>query len=60
MVQIIDSMETITELSIGFCEAFPDEVLKKLKEKIEYSQSIEKLTLKKGLQFSSQAIRQLF
>lgn len=53
-------MDSITELSIGFCEEFDDTILGVLKRKIEYSCSIEKLTLKKGAQFSSDGVRSLF
>ena len=41
-------MEAIIEFYIGFTEAFDDEVLKALKEKIEYTPQLERLSLFKG------------
>jgi hypothetical protein len=53
-------MEAITEFSVGFNEEFTDEVLFALKKKIEYSLFIQKLTLKKGAQFTSAGVKSLF
>ncbi len=53
-------MEAIQEFYIGFTQEFDDEVLSALKDKIEYSPQIEKLSLIKGFKFTSISLQSLF
>jgi len=54
-LQIVNSMNVISDFAVQFNEEFDDELIHALAEKIHYSNELRKLSLKKGIKYTSPA-----